>query len=105
MQLPINKLTRFRTQPSDPYEIRYNCPHCGDADGKLYVNIRKGLWTCFRCEEHGTVAKRDILLVLCSTLDERRRGIELGATMYLVKPTLPTTLPGALQAVIKSRRI
>jgi DNA-binding response OmpR family regulator len=67
------------------------------------------IFAVYRWEQLATVshvcAKRDILLVLCSTLDERRRGIELGATMYLVKPTLPTTLPGALQAVIKSRRI
>jgi DNA-binding response OmpR family regulator len=50
-------------------------------------------------------AERGIPLVICSTLDERRRGIELGATTYLVKPTLPATLLDTLQAVIKSRRI
>jgi DNA-binding response OmpR family regulator len=33
-----------------------------------------------------------IPVILCSTLDERRRGLELGAAAYLVKPVLPTTL-------------
>jgi DNA-binding response OmpR family regulator len=50
-------------------------------------------------------AECGIPLVICSTLDERRRGIELGPTTYLVKPTLPATLLDTLQAVIKSRRI
>ena len=31
-------------------------------------------------------------VILCSTLDERRRGLELGAKFYLVKPVLPITL-------------
>ena len=49
--------------------------------------------------------ERGIPLVICSTLDERRRGIELGATLYLVKPTLPTTLLDALQQVLGIGRI
>lgn len=47
-------------------------------------------------------AARGIPLVICSTLDERRRGMELGATVYLVKPTLPSILLDALQHVIGS---
>ena len=50
-------------------------------------------------------AERGIPLVICSTLDERRRGIELGATLYLVKPTLPATLLDALQQVLGIGRI
>ena len=50
-------------------------------------------------------AERGIPLVICSTLDERRRGIELGATVYLVKPTLPVTLLDTLQQVLGIRRI
>lgn len=45
-------------------------------------------------------AERGIPLVICSTLDERRRGIQLGATMYLVKPTLPALLLDTLQQVL-----
>jgi DNA-binding response OmpR family regulator len=41
-----------------------------------------------------------LCLVLCSTLDERRRGMSLGAAAYLVKPILPTTLLETLQQVL-----
>jgi DNA-binding response OmpR family regulator len=44
--------------------------------------------------------ERGIALIVCSTLDERRRGIELGAAAYLVKPTLPATLLGNVRQVI-----
>jgi DNA-binding response OmpR family regulator len=50
-------------------------------------------------------AERGIPLVICSTLDERRRGIELGAAVYLVKPTLPATLLATLQHVLGIGRI
>jgi DNA-binding response OmpR family regulator len=50
-------------------------------------------------------AERGIPLVICSTLDERRRGIQLGATTYLVKPTLPATLLDTLQQVLGLARI
>jgi DNA-binding response OmpR family regulator len=35
---------------------------------------------------------RHIPVIICSVLDERRRGQELGVSTYLVKPVLPTTL-------------
>jgi DNA-binding response OmpR family regulator len=35
---------------------------------------------------------RTIPVILCSTLDERKRGMELGAHAYLIKPVLPSTL-------------
>jgi DNA-binding response OmpR family regulator len=50
-------------------------------------------------------AAHDIPMVICSTLDERRRGIELGASMYLIKPTLPVTLLDTLQQVLGIGRI
>ena len=48
----------------------------------------------------GICAERGIPLVICSTLDERRRGIELGASAYLVKPTLPATLLSTLRQLM-----
>lgn len=42
----------------------------------------------------------DVPIILCSTLDERRRGMMLGATVYLVKPVLPTTLLATLQRLV-----
>lgn len=37
-----------------------------------------------------------IPIVLCTTQDERRRGLELGSAAYLVKPVLPATLLATL---------
>ncbi len=48
-------------------------------------------------------ATRVIPVILCSALDERKRGLELGATAYLVKPVLPVTLLETLRRVIRSR--
>jgi DNA-binding response OmpR family regulator len=41
-------------------------------------------------------------IILCSVLDERRRGMNLGAAAYLVKPVLPKTLLNTLQQVLQS---
>jgi DNA-binding response OmpR family regulator len=49
-------------------------------------------------------ATRGIQFVICSTHDERRRGVLLGAAAYLVKPTLPTTLMETIRLVIRERR-
>ena len=49
-------------------------------------------------------AERGIPLVICSTLDERRLGIELGVAAYLIKPTLPSTLFDTLQQICGSGR-
>jgi DNA-binding response OmpR family regulator len=42
---------------------------------------------------------RSVPIILCSTLDERKRGMELGACAYLVKPVLPATLLETLRRV------
>ena len=42
-----------------------------------------------------------IPVVLCSTLDERKRGMEMGAAAYLVKPVLPATLLQTLHQVMR----
>ncbi len=44
-------------------------------------------------------ATRSIPIILCSTQDERRRGLEMGATVCLTKPVLPTVLRRALHQV------
>ena len=40
-----------------------------------------------------------IPVILCSALDERKRGLELGASAYLVKPVLPAALLETLRRV------
>jgi DNA-binding response OmpR family regulator len=43
---------------------------------------------------------RAVPVILCSALDERKRGLELGACAYLVKPVLPAALLEALRRVM-----
>jgi DNA-binding response OmpR family regulator len=38
------------------------------------------------------IGTRRIPVVLCSTFDERKRGIDYGADAFFVKPVLPSTL-------------
>lgn len=40
-------------------------------------------------------------IVVCSVLDERRRGMSLGAAAYLVKPVLPVALQDTLDHVLQ----
>ena len=40
-------------------------------------------------------------VILCSALDERKRGKSLGAAAYLVKPVLPATLLDTLDRVLQ----
>jgi DNA-binding response OmpR family regulator len=42
--------------------------------------------------------------VVCSTVDDRKTGMDRGATVYLVKPVLPATLISVLQHLERVRR-
>jgi DNA-binding response OmpR family regulator len=44
---------------------------------------------------------RAVPVILCSMLDERKRGMELGASAYLIKPVLPATLLDAVRRVVR----
>ena len=46
------------------------------------------------------VRDHSIPIILCSTLDQRGRGLDAGVAAYLVKPTLPTALRDTLRQVI-----
>jgi DNA-binding response OmpR family regulator len=43
---------------------------------------------------------RRVPVILCSTQDDRKRGLQAGATAFLVKPVLPAELRETLQKVI-----
>jgi DNA-binding response OmpR family regulator len=49
----------------------------------------------------GMQLRSPLRIILCSVLDERRRGMNLGAAAYLVKPVLPKTLLDILQRVLQ----
>jgi DNA-binding response OmpR family regulator len=42
--------------------------------------------------------------VVCSSVDDRKTGMDRGATIYLVKPVLPATLISVLQHLGRARR-
>ncbi len=41
-----------------------------------------------------------VSVIICSSLDERRYGLEAGAVAYLVKPVLPSTLLETLKSIL-----
>ncbi|GIV70345.1 response regulator [Caldilinea sp.] len=45
---------------------------------------------------------RNLPIVLCSTLDARRRGAEVGAAAYLIKPVTPEMLSRTLQSALQA---
>lgn len=49
--------------------------------------------------------ERPIPLIVCSTLDERKRGLEMGAAAFLVKPVLPGVLLETLRQFQHSKPI
>jgi DNA-binding response OmpR family regulator len=48
-------------------------------------------WKIFTAIRSAT-RKRPIPMIVCTTLDDRKRGLEMGATAFLVKPVLPGVL-------------
>ena len=48
-----------------------------------------------------TLPDRSIPVILCTILDERKRGLKEGAAAYLIKPVLPSALLEALHKVIE----
>lgn len=47
------------------------------------------------------LATHPVPVILCSISDDRKRGMELGAAAFLVKPVLPITLLGVLRKVMQ----
>jgi CheY-like chemotaxis protein len=45
---------------------------------------------------------RRVPIVVCSTMDARRRGAELGAVAYLIKPVTPQLLSRTLQSAMQN---
>ncbi|HHY53966.1 MAG TPA: response regulator [Chloroflexi bacterium] len=49
---------------------------------------------------HALGRYRHTPIILCSTLDARRRGAELGIAAYLIKPVVPQLLSRTVQAAL-----
>lgn len=46
-------------------------------------------------------ARNTLPIIVCSTLDARRQGVEMGAAAYLIKPVSPHELVTTLAAVVR----
>lgn len=61
----------------------------------LEPNLAYGQGWAMLADMHG-----DVPVVLCSSVDERRRGLMLGSAAYLLKPFLPSVLLATVQQLI-----
>lgn len=69
-------------------------PALGDGDGwAVLAAIRS------------TPALQHLPVIICSAVDDRRRGIEMGATSYLIKPTPPRELELVLHQALTGEGI
>lgn len=64
LDLIVSKFGRDYIKEGNKNEIRYNCPFCmhkrgkTDADHKLYVNIVKAKFYCFKCGSKGSLLNK-----------------------------------------------
>ncbi len=58
-------------------------------------------WTWLAARQHDPDL-RGVPLILCTSQDERRHGLELGAAVYLTKPVLPADLLAAVHRLTHS---
>jgi DNA-binding response OmpR family regulator len=69
-------------------------PAVGGGRGwNIFTSIQKNL------------RERPVPVIICSTLDERKRGLEMGAAAYLVKPVPPIILVETLRQLRYTERI
>jgi DNA-binding response OmpR family regulator len=50
------------------------------------------------------LAGNPVPIILCTILDDRKRGLSMGAVAYLTKPVLPVTLLEVLRQVTQSAK-
>ena len=75
--------------------------HCHAVNAiVLEPALRSGQGWSFLAMLRDMAQTRAIPVILCSTMDERRRGLELGAALCLTKPVLPVVLSEVIRQVI-----
>lgn len=66
LSLIVSKFGNDYIKDNNSDEIRYNCPFCMkkrgklDTDHKLYANIKKGKFYCFKCGSKGRVFQKEL---------------------------------------------
>lgn len=87
----------------DKDELRFDCPYCEDEGKHLYVNVRKGVYHCFRCGVSGrtNLKSREIEkfhLISSETKLEARARTELLKLPHAHKDLIT---PTALKYLVK----
>lgn len=66
----------------------------------LEPNLAYGQGWAFLEDMRATPATGSTPVVLCSAVDDRRRGLTLGSVAYLIKPFLPSLLLATVQQMV-----
>jgi DNA-binding response OmpR family regulator len=61
-------------------------------------------WNIFTAIQKN-LSERTVPVIICSTLDRRKRGLAMGAAVYLVKPVQPITLIETLHELLHNEQI
>jgi DNA-binding response OmpR family regulator len=61
-------------------------------------------WNIFTAIQK-SLPERTVPVIICSTLDKRKRGLAMGAAAYLVKPVQPLTLSDTLHQLLHKDQI
>lgn len=64
--------------------------------------LAQGQGWAFLIRLRAMLQTRTTLIIVCSILDERRRGLELGANLCLIKPVLPTLLHDTIHQMLQN---
>lgn len=72
---------------SNKYEIRFNCPFCEDEGFHLYLNIKKKIWHCFKCNSSGktNVVSTDLDIAHYTSVQKREVEVDI-VPIKLPKP-------------------
>lgn len=99
----------YRRELSRYYRV-FSCENEDEALHLLHANdiqaiVLEPAWAGgegwqFLATVRKVTAHHPVPILICSVWDERRYGLQLGASAYLVKPVLPVTLLDTLNAVL-----
>lgn len=70
------------TKPVDGREFRINCPKCGNTKFKLYVNVEKLVWNCFRCNWGKGI--RDISLLMAEVSNRNVNDVRKEISRFVI---------------------
>ena len=77
-------------------ELRINCPNCGDRKYKLYINVDKKVFNCFKCSFTMKQGSKDVFDFVALT-ENLTRGQAIMKLLRLYTPVTPDKFEEALR--------